>query len=356
MTSSAIATYRLINQQLFTSNFTDPTDLVHWMGAMQAQDYVSAKLAVGLRVSGATNQLVENAIAKAEIIRTHVLRPTWHFVSPKDIYWMLELTAPHIKSSAKSRNRELGLTDKIFAKSNKVIEKAVAGGKHLTRDELVKKLQEAKLATDEYRSGHMLLEAELDGIICSGPTVGKKITYASLANRVPVVKRMTREESLALLAKRYFTSHGPATVVDFIWWSGLPVADAKKGLESVRENFLSEKIGDQTYWFPPGQTIQESSVDTLYLLPAFDEYTISYKDRSACLALKNTTRAISINGIFRPIIVFNGQVIGLWKRAVKKNTVVVESQLFSPKFKRENKQLPQIIKEASAKVVEFYGS
>jgi hypothetical protein len=134
----------------------------------------------------------------------------------------------------------------------------------------------------------------------------------------------------------------------------LPVADARKGLELVKDSFVSEKIDDQTYWFSPDLSIANTAKDELNLLPAFDEFLISYKDRGACLALSNSKKAISINGIFRPVIVFNGQVLGLWKRVIKKNEVVIETQLFSPKFKRENKQLPELIKETAAKVSEFY--
>jgi len=308
MDSSKISTLRLQNQQIAATNFRTVKELVGWMGAMQAQDYNQAKWAIGTRLPHLTEEQIESAFNQGEIFRTHLMRPTWHFVSADDIYWLLELTAKQIKSTTKSRHRDLGLTENDLKKSKEVFVKSLEGNRALTREELGDQLNLAGINTFEQRLPHILMEAEIDGIICSGGIQEKKQTYALLAERVPVKKAFSKDEALALLAKKYFTSHGPATLPDFVWWSGLPIADARKALEMNKATLISETIGTDTYWFADSVYLPSSPPDSVYLLPAFDEYLISYKNRSAAITLEDHTKAISNNGIFRPIIVVNGQI------------------------------------------------
>ena len=347
---------RLLNHQLTAGKFKKPNDLVAWMGALQAQDYAMATLAVGIRVPGTTDKTIETAIDRGEIIRTHVLRPTWHLVSAKEAGWMLDLTAPHIKASLRSRHRELQLTPEIFKRGLKIMEKALSADEYLTREELVHRLEKGKVVTHDQRAAHIRLYGELDKIICSGPQRGKKNTYALFARRILKTRKLTREEALIRLIAQYFTSHGPATLQDLIWWSGLPVADARKGIELIKNDFHSQKIGAQTYWFKDVPAGLGSATNSIHLLPAFDEFIIAYKDRTACLPAKNQSIAISSNGIFRPVIVYNGQVIGLWKRTTAKNKTLIETQLFSATTARQNKNLKQLIKDACVKTSEFFGS
>jgi len=335
MDSSKISTLRLQNQQIAATNFRTVKELVGWMGAMQAQDYNQAKWAIGTRLPHLTEEQIESAFNQGEIFRTHLMRPTWHFVSADDIYWLLELTAKQIKSTTKSRHRDLGLTENDLKKSKEVFVKSLEGNRALTREELGDQLNLAGINTFEQRLPHILMEAEIDGIICSGGIQEKKQTYALLAERVPVKKAFSKDEALALLAKKYFTSHGPATLPDFVWWSGLPIADARKALEMNKATLISETIGTDTYWFADSVYLPSSPPDSVYLLPAFDEYLISYKNRSAAITLEDHTKAISNNGIFRPVIVVNGQISGLWKRTIKKDTVLIELDHFMPHRKEE---------------------
>jgi len=335
MDSSKISTLRLQNQQIAATNFRTVKELVGWMGAMQAQDYNQAKWAIGTRLPHLTEEQIESAFNQGEIFRTHLMRPTWHFVSADDIYWLLELTAKQIKSTTKSRHRDLGLTENDLKKSKEVFVKSLEGNRALTREELGDQLNLAGINTFEQRLPHILMEAEIDGIICSGGIQEKKQTYALLAERVPVKKAFSKDEALALLAKKYFTSHGPATLPDFVWWSGLPIADARKALEMNKTTLISETIGTDNYWFSDSFSRTASLPDSVYLLPAFDEYLISYKNRSSAITLENHTKAISNNGIFRPIIVVNGQISGLWKRTIKKDTVLIELDHFRPHSKKE---------------------
>ena len=339
MNLTDIPNLRLINQQVASTKFKTAKEIVGWMGAMQAQDFNMAKWAVGVRLPGSTDQLIASAFDKGEILRTHLMRPTWHFVSSDDIYWMLELTAPQIRVSLKARDKVLEIDQRIYSKSNAVIENALRGGEHLTRDEIVDILENAGIATDIYRITHYLLRAELDGIICSGRTKNNKQTHALLAERAPLTKALNHDEALAKLARRYFTSHSPATLHDFIWWSGLPATKARHALELVKSDFVAETIGQQTYWLTNAFSIPKSYDDSVHLLPAFDEFIISYKDRTATLSSTNHLRAVSTNGIFRPVVVMDGLVAGIWKRSFKKEKVILETELFEPADPKTRKRI-----------------
>lgn len=348
---SDTSTLRLQNQHIAWQSKKTAKELVALLGAMQAQDYNQAKWAIGVRLSHLTETQIESAFNNGEIIRTHLMRPTWHFVSSDDIYWMLELTAPQIKSASKSRNRDLGLSEAILKKSQEVLVKALEGHQFQTREALSKKLNEAGIKTDEQRLPHILMEAEIDQIVCSGKIQDKKQTFALLSERVPVKNSLTKDEALALLAKKYFTSHGPATLADFLWWSGLLVANARKALEMNKSELFSETIDSETYWFAEPVFQPAPNSDSVYLLPAFDEYLISYKNRSAAITIDQHKKAVSNNGIFRPIIVVNGQISGLWKRTVKKDSVLIELD----HFRAHNKKELQLITIAAEKYAYFSG-
>jgi hypothetical protein len=355
MNSDKLVQLRLSNHHISYENFKTSKEIVAWMGAIQAQDYNMAKWAVGIRLPASTDRIVEESIDKGDVIRTHLLRPTWHLVSADDIYWMLGLTAPHIKASMRSRHKQLGLTDDIFAKCNDILENALSGGRYLTREELEVELADevanAKTTTEGSRLSHILMQAELDGIICNGPRRGKKITYALLSERVPETEPISRAEAVLKLVSRYFTSHGPATLQDFAWWSGLSVTETRPALESLGPDFVSEKTGSHTYWFPRPEHETENIENTVHLLPAFDELIISYRDRSAFLPSEDHTKAISNNGMFKPVILVNGKVAGIWKRTVKKDKVMIESQF----FQSPDEDIMKMLEEAAVGYGRFVG-
>jgi len=330
MDQSEISLLRLASQQLLETDFSRPKDIVYWMGAIQAQDYPMAKWAIGARLPGLTDQAVETAIANADIIRTHLLRPTWHFVAPEDVYWMLDLTAPQISAAQSYREIQLELTEEVFTKSNTAIEKALRDGMHLTREQLISVLHQVGIATDENRASHLFARAELEKIICSGATSGSKTTYALLSERVPKANHLTKDEALAQLARRYFTSRGPATLQDFSWWSGLPAREANKGLELVKSEFDRVQIDGRVYWLTLGLSHVHDGKDRTYLLPTYDEFIISYADRRASITvdLVEYMKQISDRGVFRPIVVVAGQVVGIWKRTLRNNAIRIEIQPF----------------------------
>ncbi len=328
MTPSEISNLRLVSQRITGGKFKTAKEVVDWMGAIQAQDYAMSKWAIGLRVNDSTEKLISTTIDKGEIIRTHLMRPTWHLVSSEDIYWLLELTAPHVKSSMKGRHRELELSESILKKTNKIIRKSLQGNNHLTREDLVLILEAAGISTVNNRGSHIFLSAELDGIICNGTSKDKKQTYALLDERVVRTQNLTRDEALKKLAFKYFSSHGPATLRDFSWWSGLPAGDARNALEMIKMNFVSEGTGKEIFWYEKSLSLSSSAEDEVHLLPAYDEFLISYQSRSQSFSLEHQKKAISENGFFRPVVVINGQVSGLWKRTLAKEKLIIEISLF----------------------------
>jgi hypothetical protein len=322
-----IANARLLNQGIVSTHLQTPKDVVAHMGAIQAQDYPMAKWGIGLRLTDATDNMIEQALDNGEIVRTHVLRPTWHFVAAEDARWMIQLTAPQIQRSMNSWLEKLALDSITLNKSKALIEKALSGGQHLTRSELMDMLEKAGIKTNLGRASLLMFNAELEAIVCNGVMRGKQQTYALMDEKVPKGAVFTREEAIIELANRYFTSHAPATLADFYWWSGLPMGDAKKGVEELGNNFISEKINHQIYVFKAHN--KDFKVHQhLDFLPAFDEFMVSYKGRSDVIAPQFKNIVTTSNGIFKPTIVENGQVTGVWKRTIKKDLVVIETRFF----------------------------
>ncbi len=348
MTSLDIAHRRLRNQHLTEAAFKKPQDVVQWLVAVQAQDYPGAKWAVAQRAQGLTDAALDRAFAEGTILRTHLMRPTWHFVTPADIRWMLKLTAPRVHAANAYYYRKFELDDAIFKRGNNALAKALQGGKQLTREELRGALQQAGVATDgELRMGYLMMRAELDGIVCSGARRGKQFTYALLDERAPQARTFNRDEALAALSNRYFTSRGPATVKDFVWWSGLTTADAKAGIEMVRSKLNHEIVDGQTCWFSDNPPAPRDISPTAYLLSTYDEYLIGYKDRSASGPAEYAEKIVN-GGAFTSTIILNSQIVGAWKRTIKKSTVVIETNLFAPLKKAE--------KQAVAVAVQQYGT
>lgn len=345
MTNLDIAHRRLHNQFISRRTFEKPGDVVSWLGAVQAQDYLGALWALGLRMQDAVEADIEQAMADGVIVRTHPMRGTWHFVAAADIRWLLTLMAPGRIANNAAWYRRLELDEATFAKSKAIFAQTLRGGKQLTRQELAAALGQAGISTKGLRLTFILSRAEIEGVIASGARRGKQFTFALLDELIPASRSLERDEALAELAHRYFTSHGHATLQDFVWWSGLTAADARAGLEIVKSQLVKETIDGQIYWLSPSTGTVNVSSPTAYLLPAYDEYTVAYKDRSAVLdpAYAEQTG----NGIFNPTIAVDGQIVGTWKRTFKKDGVVITQDLFRSLSEAEN--------QAIAAAVERYG-
>jgi hypothetical protein len=323
-----VCALRLANQHLTRQKLEKPSDIVRLFGAVQAQDYSGAKWGLAQRTRGATDIAVEKEISDGAILRTHVLRPTWHFVSPADIRWMLALTAPRVKAVLASYDRKLELDDVVLRRSRAVLTKALRDGKQLTRLELARALTKGGVRADgTQRLARLMMHAELDGLICSGARRGKQFTYALLDERAPPAKTVERDAALSELANRYFMTRGPASIDDFAWWSGLTKADARRGVQAGESGLKHAVIGKRGYWFPPGRPTKAKS-PVVRLLPIYDEYFIGLKDRTAMLTQVETTTSTRFNSLSGHVLTIDGQIVGVWKRAFEGMSVIVQLKPF----------------------------
>jgi len=345
---------RLHNTGLSNSPFDSPAEVVAHLGAVQSQDFAAAKWAVGLRMKKATDDVVERAFNEGKFLRTHVMRPTWHFVMPEDIRWMLELTSPRVKKILMPYDRRLGITEELISRSQSVIEDALKGRSLLTRSELAEHLEGNKILARGQKLAHILYYAEMDALICSGPRRGRQFTYGLLEELAPKAKSMKREEALRRLALKYFTSHGPAQIEDFRWWSGLTARDAREALGLAESELITADLDGKTYWFSPRAPEGDSKpaldvTKQAFLLSIYDEYTIAYRDRSALSEKRDIERMISRGNALTAVIVLGGRVAGTWKRILKKDTVEITLSPFRKLDKEENRA----VMKATERYAEF---
>ena len=321
MTPATIGLRRVSQQRLTRDPLATPAAVVGWLGAVQSQEYQPATWSLGMRMGAATSAEIDRAFDAGAILRTHIMRPTWHFVTPADIRWLLEMTAPRVKAAMAYYGRQLNLDDALLTQSNHVITRALEGGKSLTRSELGAALKAARIVAEGQRLGHIIMNAEQDGILCSGPRRGKQFTYALLAERVPQARTLSREEALTALTRRYFTSHGPATMRDFSWWSGLTLADVKAGLALVGAALAHEEIEGQTYWFAADALPAPEPTHEALLLPTYDELLVGY---SGFAAATMGGRPRNAPNQFSATVVIGGQVVANWRRVITPKAAVIE--------------------------------
>lgn len=348
MPSLTIPQQRLLNHRFVDRPFKTAAEVVSWYGAVQSQEYALAKWGVYQRLKAGSDAAIEEAFTKGEILRTHVMRPTWHFVAPEDIRWLQDLTSPRVQAFNASYYRNNDLDKAVFSKTHKALTKAMEGGQCLTRAEITAALKRAGVEASGLRFGLILMRAELDKLICSGPRKGNQFSYGLLEERVPPTRPLTREEALAELVKRFFTSHGPALRKDFVWWSGLTVADTKLGLELSASYLESEEINGQTFWRAVDQP-KAKKADACYLLQPYDEYTVAYKDRESIVSPTFTTRKEAET--FFSMIIMDGMIVGSWRRTFDKGKVVIEHRPFAPFTKAQYSAFA----EAAERFGEFVG-
>jgi len=267
------------------------------------------------------------------------MRGMLHFVAADDVRWMLALLTPRVIAGSASRWKQLELDEATFARSRKTIVRALKKGKQLEREEMYQVLESARISTTGQRGIHILGRLAQEGVICFGARAGKQHTFVLLDEWVPQSKRLERDAALAELAKRYFTSHGPATLQDFLWWSGLATSDAREGLELAKSHLVQQVLAGQTYWLSTSTPSAETKTQTAYLLPGFDEYLVGYEDRSAVLDPLYVKQTNAGGGMLNPTIVVNGQVVGTWKRTLQKDTVVITPSWFTAPMKSDHHAL-----------------
>ena len=347
-----IARHRLGSQHLARPVFDDPAEVVHWMGAVQAQDYLGGLWAVGVRTRAATEASVEAAVARRAFVRTWPMRGTLHFVAAADVRWMSQLLTPRVIASAASRHRQLGLDAKVFNRAGRVVERALEGGKCVRRDAIYQIWDAAGIPTRDSRGLHLLGYLAMTGLICFGPRAGKQQTFTLLEEWLPPARALEGDEALGALARRYFTSHGPATVHDFAWWSGLTVTDARRGAEVARNDLEQADVDGGSYWFSVAAQPKRGASRAAYLLPPWDEYTVAYRDRTAVLDPTHTRKVNAGGGVLSPVVVLRGRVVGTWRRTLGKRAVTVTPTYFG----RLTTDDTQAVAAATRRYGEFLGA
>ncbi|SDS56228.1 Winged helix DNA-binding domain-containing protein [Mucilaginibacter mallensis] len=328
MTEGDILQCRLSSHLITNSKPDSAEKVANWMGAIQAQDYGQAKYAIGCRTNNLKNIDIEKAITDKKIVRTWALRGTLHILAASDIYWILSTVTPVLLSRYQPQFKKLGLADEDFTRIHKCIVQLLQGGKQLTRKELFAGLEQNNITTAGLRGALMLYKAGWLGMICLGPQQGKQDTYTLLEEWLPKPSPITRQEALVKLMQKYFQSHGPATLQDFIAWSGLSITESRAEFEQIRETLTKIEWNDQSYWMTGNYPANNKSSSSIDFLAGFDEYLLGYKDRSLILDAANTGKVILQNGIFKPIIIKNGKVIGTWNRVINKNKLNITIELF----------------------------
>lgn len=349
VSAEQIATRRLAGHGLTRAAGASVAEVVAAMGAVQAQDSLGAKWAVGVRLppAAASEAQVDQALADGSILRIHAMRGTWQLVAPADARWLLALVGPRVLAKAAPRFRQLGLDEGTFRRCLHLLEGAVGPHEELTRAELRMVFARGKVDAEGERLSHILGRAELEGLLCSGRPRGRQPTWTQLARWAAPLPRtfassgassgdrsggatIDRAAAAAELARRYFTTRGPATLDDFVWWSGLTVAEARAGLDGVSASLVAETYGGRTTWRSDRRAAKPTS-PSVHLLPAFDEYFVAYRHRDAVVAPAHARRLNAGGGMLSPSVVIDGKIAGLWRRTLgPKQTVSVTTKLFTP--------------------------
>jgi hypothetical protein len=319
-----IARLRLHNHHLVGERFASPLDVLRAYGAIQAQEFAVAKWSLAQRSEpGLTDAAVEVLFAQGKFLRTHVLRPTWHFVAAEDLRWIVELTAPRVHQANAYYYRKLELDEKLVARSQNALEKALRGGKQLDRKEVAAVFSRAGIDAQGLRFAYFLIRAELDLLIASGALRGKQQTYALLDERVPKAKKRSTEESLAELTRRYFFTHGPATLKDFAWWSSLTVKDIKRALGLVDGELESFESEGRVYYLRAPEKAVKAPAPRAHLLQGYDEYVIAYSESRDVLNLRGRAGIVPAGKVqYTHAVTIDGQVVGHWRRAENKGAAI----------------------------------
>jgi hypothetical protein len=320
---------RLASHRLAGNPLASPAKAVAWYGAVQSQDFPSSRAAVALRIRNGTDESVLKALKARKVVRTWALRGTLHLVAAQDIHWLLPLIGAGVIQRTASQNRkQWDLNDKTIPAIHKVLEAMLKGGSQLTRAEVYEGLHQHKIATDGLRGPHILYGAAHAGLICLGDMRGKQETYTLLSEWLPAPPgEFDEDEAMAELARRYFQSHGPATLEDFVFWSGLKVTQARAGLEMVEAGLMQETVNGKDFWFKAVKA--GAGMPKRLLLPAFDEYLLGYRDRSAVLAPAHSRKVLTVNGLFKAAMLLDGKIVGTWSRVAGKGGDGIQLEPFT---------------------------
>ncbi|GHJ46885.1 hypothetical protein Cs7R123_42270 [Catellatospora sp. TT07R-123] len=328
MDARSLAFWRMRNLGLLDQPAVGAAAIVGGLVAVQSQDFGPAKWSLGDRDPAATDAQLDAAFAHGDFLRTHVLRPTWHFVSPDDIAWLLALTGPRVHQLIAYYYRQQGLDDAVLSRGDDVLVQALSGGRQLTRKELVPHLAAAGLPTGTLAVTHLAMHAELEGLICSGALNGRQQTYGLVADRAPHARELDPDAALAELTLRYFTSHGPATVKDFRWWSSLTLADIRRGLDLVGDRLHSLTADGLTYWFAGAPPAAPPDGPVVHLLQGYDEYLVGYSESKFLLDLARRGGSRLDRPAANGVLLVDGQFTGHWRRTVSRQGVLFDLEVY----------------------------
>lgn len=347
VTRSELLRLRLRSQRAIGAPHETPAHVVSWLGAVQSQDYPAAKWALAQRVAATSDAAIDEVFSTGAILRTHVMRPTWHFVAPADIRWLVQLTGPRVNAMCAGYYRKMEIDSRVVVKSHRTIERALGAGRYLTRAAIAEALGKAgvvRASDGPLRVSFLVMRAELDGLICSGPRQGKQFTYALMEERVPRARRLSRDQALAELVSRYFVSHGPAAVKDFVWWSGLTAADTRTGLEIVAHTLERIEVDGKPYWMARDMPAEVAPARDALLLPVYDEALLSYRDNreGASVGMKQMTED---NG---RTVVFDGRAVGTWRPTTGRKAVTIDVRPFAPLSARARRAIESVVERYGA--------
>ncbi len=348
----SVADRRRATHGLSAPRFDDAAEVVSFYVAVQAQDHRPAKWSLGLRTTGSSETEVESAYGEGRILRTHALRPTWHYLSPEDLRWVQGLTAKRVHMQNGTYYRKLGLDAPTLGRCHEVIRDALEGENHLTRHEIRERLALAGIEAEGQRLAYIMMHAELEVLVCSGRPRSQH-TYALVDEWVGgAAPSLDEEQALARLTLAYFRSHGPSTDRDFSWWSSLKLSDARAGISLIADEMDQEVVDDVTYWWAPPSPGELEARHRANLIQALDEYVVGYRDTRSVIDLDGHYRATeeSSSGAYDPLIL-DGQIVGRWRR--RQAPGHLRAEIF-PAFSLDQLQLAALNEEAG-RLARFFG-
>ncbi|MBR6306792.1 MAG: AlkZ family DNA glycosylase [Bacteroidales bacterium] len=306
---------RLLSQQLICPQFNDPAEVVAWFGAIQAQDYRGMRWAAAMRTKKPSHKAFEKAFNDGRIIRTHLQRTTWQLVSGEDYHWMLELCRAKALTGLRGwmHSNGIDIQDDEKCRIQELLADIVAGKSAVLKEDIALALEERGVSMTDQRLSYHLRLAEYDGLLCSGDLHPTKRTLALVLEKIGRKPVLEHDESLALLARKYFRSHGPATLEDYAWWSGLNIGDCRRGMCILGDELSSVRLGGKDYYFHRDARTRGFRGGNVLLIPAFDEYLIGYKSRHVVLHPDHAPKAHNQSGIFYNVVTLDGEIVGNWR-------------------------------------------
>lgn len=315
---------RLLNQQLVAPQFSDAAEVVSYMGAMQAQEYRMMRWAVGMRTRRPSSKAFKLAFDCGRIIRLHLMRGTWQLVSADDYWPMINLFGPKAVAVTKGwmSSNKISISDEELLRVRDILAQTAADcsvydasqfkGGGATKQDFVRALEEKGMQMDDHRLSYHIRMAEMSGTLCSGELLPTKATYALTADKVKLTAKMDRDEALMLFTRKYFQSRQPATLEDFVWWSGLNISDCRKGIALLGNSIRVERWRGRDFYLTETCRIRGFRRGKFLLIPPYDEYLISYKSRDIVLPPEHKHHAHNNSGIFQPVIAYGGTICGNW--------------------------------------------